>query len=136
MSVLPDPAELAAIADRISAHAAAARERALRLDHAVAATGWSGAAAVAFHHEAQSATGALRTAAARLDSAADALRRHAAQVGVLLADLARLGTDELDLVKDALGHPGRLLPDTLHAIGDGVHALADVAGGALHLVGL
>jgi hypothetical protein len=136
MSVLPDPADLAAIADRIAAHAAVTRERAARLDHAVVATGWSGIAAAAFHLEAKLATDSLRSAAARLDDAADALRRHAARIGALIADIARLGTDELGLVKDALTDPHRVLPDTIGVLGDGVHVLGDVAGGALHAIGL
>jgi len=135
MSVLPDPADLAAIADRIAAHAAATRDRAARLDHAVAAVGWKGFAAAAFDHEAQLATDTLRNAAARLDAAADALRRHAARISVLIADIVQLGADELDLVKDALTHPGQVLPDTVGLVGDGVHAVGDAIGDTVHAIG-
>lgn len=123
MSVLPDPADLAAIADRIAGHAAAARDRASRLDRAVAAAGWTGSAASAFHLEAQVASDTLRSAASRLDDAADALRRHAARISGLLAGLIRLGTAELGLVKDALTDPGQLLPDTVDLIGDALNAI-------------
>lgn len=136
MSVLLDPAELAAIADRIAAHAAATRDRAFRLDHAVSATGWTGLAASAFDHEARMVTDRLRNAAARLDTAADALRRHAARVSALLADLARLGADELELAKDAIFHPDQLVPDAIGIVGDGYHAVTDFAGGALDRIGL
>ena len=135
MSLLPDPAHLAAIVDRITAHAAATRERAARLDHAVAATGWTGTAAGAFHLEAQLASDALRASAARLDTAADALRRHAARIEALLADIVQFGADELGLAKDVLTHPYRVLPDAIDVVGDGVHVAGDIAGGALHAVG-
>lgn len=135
MSLLPDPAHLAAIADRIAAHAAATRDRAARLDRAVAATGWTGAAAAAFHLEAELTTDALRIAAARLDTAADALRRHAARIGALIADIVQFGADELGLAKDVLTHPYRVFPDTLDVVGDGVEILGDVGGGVLHAIG-
>jgi uncharacterized protein YukE len=135
MSVLPDPADLAAIADRIAAHAAATRDRAARLDRAVAATGWTGVAAAVFHDEAQLATDTLRNAAARLDAAADALRRHAARIGTLIADIVHLGADEVGLMKDALTHPGQVLPDAVDVAGDGIHVLGDVAGGVVHGIG-
>jgi hypothetical protein len=50
----------------------------------------------------------------------------------MLADLARLGAAELDLLKDGLAHPDRVLGDVGDVIGDGVH----VVGGALDLIGL
>ncbi len=80
MSFLPDPAELDALADRISAHAAAARARALGLASCVAAVGWHGIAANAFALEAHAVVAGLRAAAGRLDDTADALRRHARRV--------------------------------------------------------
>jgi hypothetical protein len=132
MSALPDPADLVAIAARIAAHAAATRDRAVRLDRAIATTGWTGTAAAAFHLEAQPATDALRTASARLDAAADALRRHAGRISGLLADVARLGVAELGLVEDVLVHPGQVLPDVAHVVDDGF----DVVGDALDLIGL
>jgi uncharacterized protein YukE len=128
MSVLPDPADLTAIADRIGAHAAAARERAARLDRAVAATGWTGFAASAFHAEAQVATGTLRSAAVRLDDAADALRRHAARISALLSGLARLGSAELNLLKDGLVHPDRVLGDAVDVVGESAHVIRDALG--------
>ena len=132
MSALPDPAELAAIADRIAAHAAATRDRAAELDRAVAATGWTGAAATAFGLEAKMATDTLRSAASRLDTAADALRRHAARTSGLLADLARLGSAELELIGDVALHPGQVLPDALHILDGGL----DLVGDALDVLGL
>jgi hypothetical protein len=139
MPVLPDPAVLAAIADRIAAHAAAARDRAIGLDRAVATTGWAGAAAGAFDLEARVATDALRTAAARLDEAADALRRHAARIGTVLADVARLDLAGIELAKDAVTHPDRLLADSADVVGAGLHVVEDgvgVLGGALDALGL
>jgi len=135
MSVLPDPADLVAIADRIAAHAAATRDRAARLERAVAATGWAGFAASAFDHEAQLATGTLRSAAARLDTAADALRRHAARISSLIGDIVHLGADEVGLAKDALTHPGQVLPDAVDVAGDGVRVVGDVVGGTVHALG-
>jgi hypothetical protein len=101
----------------------------------VIATRWSGPAAAAFDDEARMATDTLRTAAARLDSAADALRRHAARVSGVLGDLARLGSAELDMAKDLLVHPDQLLPDAVEVLGGGVRVAGDVVGGALHLIG-
>jgi hypothetical protein len=132
MSALPNPADLTAIADRIAAHAAATRERALRLDHAVAATGWSGAAAAVFDAEAHVAGAALHGAAGRLDDAADALRRHAARVNALLDDLADLARSGLDLVGDAVFHPDEVLPDAVKLVGGGI----DLAGDVLDMIRL
>ena len=127
MSLLPDPAALYAIADRIAGHASAARERAARLDGAVSATGWRGMAASAFDGESRFVTATLRNAADRIDDAAQALRRHAAEVAALIADLEHLGTDGFDLIKDTVTlHPGRALSDAGHLIGDGVHLVGDV----------
>jgi uncharacterized protein YukE len=135
MFLLPDPADLVAIAGRIAGHAAATRDRATRLDHAIADTGWTGAAAAAFRLEARPAIDTLRGAANRLDDAADALRRHAARIGDVLADLARLGSAELDLAGDLVLHPGQVLPDVVDVVGDGAHVVADVAGGVLDAIG-
>jgi len=136
MSLLPDPVDLVAIADRIAAHAATTRDRATRLDQATAATGWTGPAAASFEVEARLATDTLRGAANRLDDAADALRRHAARVGAILNDLVHLGSAELGLAGDLVRHPGQVLPDVVGVVGDSAHVVGDVAGGVLDLVGL
>jgi uncharacterized protein YukE len=124
VSALPDPFELRAIADRIAGHAAAARERAERLERATAAVGWDGFAAEAFDGQAHLATGALRSAAARLDDAADTLRREADRIGRLIADAVRLGGDVVELLTDGLFHPDEVLGDVGHLVRDG----ADLAG--------
>jgi uncharacterized protein YukE len=135
VSLLPDPAELTAVADRIAGHAAAARERAIRLEHAVAATEWRGFAAGAFFAEAQMATSALRSAAARLDTAADALRRHAERVGALIAHVVRLGQDGLELLGDTFRHPDEVLPDAARLAGDAVDLVGDGASAVRGAVG-
>jgi uncharacterized protein YukE len=133
MPTLPDPAALCAVADRIAGHAAAARDRATRLDQAGAATGWTGAAALAFLSQLQLASSSLRYAAGRLDDAAEALRHHAAQVGALLGDIARLGTAEVGLVDDLVHlRPDRALGD----VGDIVGSAGSIVGDALHVIGL
>lgn len=107
MSLLPDPAELRAIADRIGAHAAAARARAHALGRETAELPWRGRAADVFGGSVAEVVGDLRLAAARLDDAADALRRHATRIG---------DASDLGLVEGALTH--------------------GVLGGALSVVGL
>lgn len=132
MSFLPDPGELEAIADRIGRHATATRSRAASLGSAIAGADWHGLAADAFATEAHVALSALRAAAGRLDDAADALRRHAARVGVLFEDLRNFGSDGLQTLEDAVTHPNRLLSDGKRLLADG----KGLAGDALHLVGL
>jgi uncharacterized protein YukE len=131
VSALPDPFELRAIADRIAGHAAAARDRAGRLDRAVAAAGWRGFAAEAFSVQAHLATGALRSAAARLDDAADALRRQADRIGGLIADAVRLGGDVVELLTDGLFHPDEVLGDVGHLVRDGADLVGDLVGSYL-----
>jgi hypothetical protein len=132
MSFLPDAAELHALADRIARHAAAARARALVLGTTVAAAGWHGPAADAFHGPAHVSIAALRSAAGRLDDAADALRRHAVKVGAVVADLKTFGVDSLQALEDVVVGPSRLLPDGKRLVSDGKHLVDD----ALELVGL
>ncbi len=132
MSFLPDPAELDAVADRISGHAAATRGRALRLGAAVASADWRGFAAATFRAQAHVAVSALRSAAGRLDDAADALRRHAGRLSVLYADFENLGFDSLRLLEDAVRNPSGLLSDGTQILSDG----ADLLGDALSLVGI
>ncbi|HEV7205716.1 MAG TPA: hypothetical protein VGN18_13990 [Jatrophihabitans sp.] len=111
MSLLPDPADLRAIADRIAAHATGTRSRAHALGRATAESPWRGTAADVFGTSAAEVIGELRRAAARLDDAADALRRHADRIGEASA---------LTLVE--------------HEITHGV--LSGAVGGALSLLGL
>jgi hypothetical protein len=132
MSFLPDPAELEAIADRIGRHATATRARAHHLGAAVAGTDWHGLAADAFSAEAYVALSALRSAAGRLDDAADALRRHARKVGAVFDDLRGLGSDGLKTLEDVVIHPERLADDGKRLLSDGKHLVGD----ALDLVGL
>jgi uncharacterized protein YukE len=115
MSILPDPAELLAIADRIGSHAGAVRARAHQLGRAEAASGWSGLAADAFRLEAADTVAALVGAAGRLDDAADALRRHAARV-----------RQALELLH-ALEHRAAALVDGAeHGIEHGIDALTHI----------
>jgi hypothetical protein len=131
MSCLPDAVELAALADRISGHAAATRARALRLGSAVGTADWRGIAASAFRAEAYVTVAGLRAAAGRLDDAADALRRHARRVAVLYADVKDVGLDGLRVLTDTVVRPDRLLADGGRLINDG----AQLVGDALGLVG-
>ena len=136
---LPDPAAMLATADRIAAHASAARTRAGQLAAAVSAVDWRGVAADAFHGQAHLVIGGLRASADRLDDAADALRRHAHHVAAkiaelerLVSDLGRTGGHLLGGVGDLLTHPGRLWHDGLHIAVDATGLGNDV----LEVVGL
>jgi hypothetical protein len=132
MSLLPDPTELYAIADRIARHASAARARAAMLGAAVATVDLRGAAADAFAAEAYPVIAALRAAAGRLDDAADALRRHAGNVHTLLDELALLGRGGMQAL-EGLG----LDPATLLAGGRRIFAAGrSLLGDALGSVGL
>jgi uncharacterized protein YukE len=132
MSFPFDPADLDAIADRIAGHAHAARERASGLAAALAPASWRGVAAAAFEAEAQLTIAALRSAAGRLDEAADALRRHATRVRAVLADVADLGLDAVHTAEDLARDPGHLLDDAGRLVRDG----AGLVGDALGLLGL
>jgi uncharacterized protein YukE len=141
MSLLPDPAEIYAIADRIAGHAVSARARADALGTAIAGADWHGLAAEAFDVMAYGVLGGLRRAADRLDDAADALRRHASTVQHLLDTLAVLGHDllglgfDLDLtLLDGMLHPELLLGDASDVLGEVGNVLGD-AGGVLGDVG-
>ena len=110
-----------ATADRIAAHASAARARAGQLAAGVSAVEWHGVAADAFHGQAHLVIGGLRAGADRLDDAADALRRHAHHVAAKIAEIERLvthlgrtGGDLLGGIGDLVTHPSRLLHDGLH----------------------
>jgi hypothetical protein len=117
MSILPDPAELRALADRIDHHATLARARATRLGAAVVATQWHGLAARAFDVQAAAAVGALRLAAGRLDDAADGLRRHADNVGAVLHTVETMVQAGLDTAEHLLSAGGGLVGDALDLIG-------------------
>jgi WXG100 family type VII secretion target len=128
MSLLPDPAELRALAGRIDSHADAARKRADRLGAAVAATGWHGRAARAFEGQAETALAGLRAAAGRLDDAADALRRHADNVDSVLAAITGLVRAGVAGMEELLALPA----DALRGLGDG---LVSAGGGVISTVG-
>jgi hypothetical protein len=117
MSLLPDPVELRALAQRIDHHAFAARARAVRLGDAIAATRWHGVAARAFDVQAAAALGALRAAAYRLNDAADALRRHADRVGTVLNTLENMVQAGLTTAEDLLAAGGDLVGDALDVVG-------------------
>ncbi len=133
MSPFPDPSQLLAIADRIGEHARAARTQAARVGSDVAAVDWSGTAADAFTTQALIVINGLRGAAARLDDAADALRRHARSVGRTLDELKRLGLDVAHLgadavrtLQDVIANPEALLGDLDNLFGDVVGASLDL----------
>jgi hypothetical protein len=132
MSLLPDPAELDAIADRITAHAAAGRARAEHLARSVAGLHWHGLAAAVFEREAHVAVSALRSAAGRLDAAADILRHHARTVGQLITDAERLAHDGLRTLDDIATDPGSLVSDGKALLADG----GSLVGDSLHALGL
>jgi len=132
MSVLPDPAELDALAGRIERHAATARDRASGLAAAVAAARWRGLAADACDLQVHVLVAALRSAADRLEGAAAALRRHAAKVRAIVADVAALGQDGAHVLHDLVHDPGALVGDVAHLAGDGI----DLVDDALSMVGL
>ena len=137
--LLPDTEEMCSVAERISAHAAGARQRAGELGAVLGATHWHGIAADVFDTMAQGVLIGLRTAADRLDSAAAALRRHAAAVADRLAELASIGSELGHLGNDL----GRTALDTVTRPGelaDDVNTVAHDAGGLIadgaHLIGL
>ena len=107
--LLPDPAELRALAGGIDAAAHATRLRADRLGATLAATGWHGPAARAFLAQAEFVLSALRGSAGRLDDAADAARRHAARVDVLVQTLTGLVRAGLATLPDLLALPSDVL---------------------------
>jgi WXG100 family type VII secretion target len=134
MSLLPDPQDLRAVAARIGAAAESARAEASRLQAQVGAAVWHGAAATAFDLLAGDVIAGLRASADRLDDAADALRRHAANVEHTLTTLLQAGSDVLAIggglihgMVDEVVHPSRLIGDAASVIGD--------AGSLAHHVG-
>jgi WXG100 family type VII secretion target len=79
-ALFADPADLYAMAERISRHADALRSNATLLAVAVAKDGWHGSASDVFSAQAHRVLQDMRACARRLDDAADALRRHAGRV--------------------------------------------------------
>lgn len=114
--LIGDPDELHAIADRITRHADAVRVSAGTLAAAVAGDHWHGFASDVFDAEAAALMHAMRACAARLDDAADALRRHAGRVQAVL--------DEVKRVWHAIEGVGMAV----------VHEIGDVAAGASEIV--
>jgi hypothetical protein len=145
MFALPDPDRIRTVADRIDHHAAATRACATDLTRQLATVTWHGPAAEAFDRLAEPVIHALVAAAGHLDHAAGLLRRHAARVEAVLAelrraglDLARCGGDVLRLLRDGV-RPGDLVHDAGRLLGDGASTARDAAhavGGVLHSVGL
>ena len=135
MSFLPDPGELRAIATRIDQHAHAARACADRLGFAVADAGWQGRAAQAFQAQAHVAVVGLRLAAGRLDDAADALRRHAGNVGAVAGAVEAAARAGLLTGEELLAHSGAVLRGLTGGAGAVVHAGSDLVGGVLDVIG-
>jgi uncharacterized protein YukE len=127
-ALFADPGELRAVADRIARHAAAARAQAGAIGAHLAQPGWAGVAARAFHTHARALMRDLRRAAQRVDDAADALRRHAANVEHALAGLARLAADGVDLGVDVAHTVGDLATNPGNLLNDGRTLVRDIAG--------
>ena len=134
MSPIPSPAEMLAVADRITAHAHATRDRAAQLGAAVSGAHWRGTAADAFYGQANVLISGLRSAADRLDDAADALRRHAYrvldrlhQLAELSRDLGSVGGDVVRGAGDMVLHPQRIFDDGVSVFGDSSSLVRDVA---------
>lgn len=115
--MLPDPAELDAIARSIAAHADTARTRAARLVHAAHCAGWHGSAAAAFALTADDAAHALRLAAGRLDDAAAALHRHARAVEHLLCVARAMAVRTEHGLEDLAGDAASLVGDIGSLVG-------------------
>ena len=137
--LLPDPADLLAVAVRVAAHADAARLAADRLDASIAAMHWSGTAAAAFDALAADLVAGLRSVADRLDAAAAALRRHAYAVQDTIDTLRRLAGDGASLAQalgrgllDEVTDPAALVGDATGLLGAAGHAVSDVG----HLIAL
>lgn len=133
MALLPDPQDLRAIAARIAASAAAARAEAAHLQARVAGVAWQGAAATAFELLAGDVIGGLRRSADRLDDAADALRRHAANVEHALTVLVHASSEGVAIgaglvhgAADEVLHPSRLVADTASLLSDTAGLAHDV----------
>ena len=136
MSFLPDPGELRVLAARIDQHAHAARARADRLGFAIADAGWHGRAARAFEAQAHVALVGLRQAAGCLDNAADALRRHAGNVGAVVGALEAATRAGLLTGEELLAQSGTVLRGLTDGVGQVVHAGSDLVSGVLDVVGL
>jgi uncharacterized protein YukE len=123
-----DPREIRAIAERIRRHADAARAHSATIGTHVAQLEWAGIAAGAFRMQARALMGDLRVAARRLDDAADALRRHAANVEHALTSLAKLAIDGIDLGTDVVHTLGDLATNPGNLLHDGRALVGDIAG--------
>jgi uncharacterized protein YukE len=119
MSLLfEDASELHAIAHRIRSHADALRTRATELAARADNAHWHSPGSAVFRDRVRQVTTAMRSAAGRLDDAAAALDRHADRVH----HVAR----QLELLAAGPVAEGAQLVDDI----------GDLAGSALHLVGL
>ncbi len=127
MHLLPDPAELDAIAARIGMHGRTLSAHTHTLALSVAATHWQGVAADTFDLAADDTLAVLRSAAGQLEDAAAALHWHAQAVRHVLDQLRGLAASSLgtlnsltDAMRDGLLDPAQLPADaarTLHAVG-------------------
>ncbi len=120
MTTIPflDTGALHDIAHRIRTEADTVRAGVARLGTATAATRWRSSAADAFRARAETLGRSLLATAAALDQAADALDRHANQVGDLVAA-------SLALMKTGLAEGERALNGAADAVGDTVGDAVD-----------
>lgn len=125
MSLLPDPSELYATADRITRHAEALRARSSRLIASAAQARWHSTAATAFRDDVAEIAAHMRIAAGRVEDAADALRRHAHRIE---NELAVVAAAEAAVVHTAAA--------AVHTATSAVHAVEHAGGRMLDLVGL
>ncbi len=121
MALLPDPAALETAARHIRGHADDLRGRASRLAAAAETVRWHSPAASAFRGDVRGLASAFRRAAAQIDDAADALRRHAGAV--------RRAEDVIRAAEQAARSVER---STRNAVQGAMHAGKDLA----HALGL
>jgi hypothetical protein len=134
--------DLNALADRVDAHAQHARGNASWLDGKLAALDWHGIAADAFFGQAGFIVRGLRTSAARLNDAADALRRHAAQAERtwqaaqrIAHDAGGVAKDDIDIARDALTDPTALPLDVGSLAKHGISTVEDLGSAAAGILG-
>jgi hypothetical protein len=134
MSVLPDPAELLAIATRIAGHAQHIRGGREQVQARLVAAHWHGVAATAFRVQAEATLAALDSAAKRLDHAADLLHVHAQSTGTRLRHVLDAAADGATLGADLLIHPERVGHDLGAIARSGARVVGDTVDSIVEFV--
>jgi uncharacterized protein YukE len=112
-----DTAELHAVAHRIRSHSDALRARAVALAARSENAHWHSRAADAFRAHVRQVTATMRSAAGRLDDAADALDRHANRVHQRIEQMERLAAGAVAGGADLIEGVGGAVGSVLHGIG-------------------